>query len=154
MKSDAMRGLFAVALLSFAIAHGAGQAPRKTRGGLAESAAPALFCNHAWLDFLALAAAGSFAFALHRCRLDRIAELERIRMQIAADLHDDIGASLSQIAILSEVAGSHRGSKQDLDRIAEIARESVDSMGDIVWAINPRPDAVQDLTRRMRTYAS
>ena len=43
-------------------------------------------------------------FAAHRYRVAQTVSLERMRTTIATDLHDDIGASLSQIAILSEVA--------------------------------------------------
>ena len=61
---------------------------------------------------------------------------------IATDLHDDIGASLAQIAILSEVArvnGNGAGRPgEPLERVAILARELVDSMGDIVWSIRPR----------------
>src|SRR5690606_16417673 len=44
-----------------------------------------------------------FAYVIYRYRLQRIIEIERVRTRIATDLHDDIGASLSQISILSEV---------------------------------------------------
>jgi signal transduction histidine kinase len=86
-------------------------------------------------------------------------EIERVRLRIAVDLHDDIGASLSRIAILSEVArrqASGGGSNVDgpLARIAATSREVVDAMNDIVWAIDPHRDSLDDLTRRMRRFAS
>jgi len=96
-------------------------------------------------------------YGLYRFRLDRVLELEHIRMRIATDLHDDIGSSLSQIAILSEVA--RRPGEADTDAmdplggIARISRELVDSMSDIVWAVNPKRDNLLDLTRRMRQFA-
>ena len=98
------------------------------------------------------------AYALHRLRLVRLVELERVRTRIATDLHDDIGSSLTQIAILSEVA--ERGMKQPdpavaepISRVSLISRELVDSMSEIVWAINPRNDRLQDLVSRMRRFA-
>src|SRR5205807_8273440 len=57
-----------------------------------------------WFLVLAAAATGLGAYTLHRYRLARVLELERVRLRIAVDLHDDIGASLSRIAVLSEVA--------------------------------------------------
>jgi hypothetical protein len=56
--------------------------------------------------FLALLAmlSASVIYWLHRFRVTRLVELERVRTRIATDLHDDVGSSLSQIAILSEVA--------------------------------------------------
>ncbi len=97
-------------------------------------------------------------YALHRTRLARLLELERVRMRIATDLHDDIGSSLSQIAILSEVA-ERRMTQPDpavaepISRVSRISRELVDSMSEIVWAINPRNDRLQDLASRMRRFA-
>ena len=41
--------------------------------------------------------------ALRRSREERLAEIERVRRRIATDLHDDIGSSLTQISVLSEV---------------------------------------------------
>jgi signal transduction histidine kinase len=80
-------------------------------------------------------------------------------MRIATDLHDDIGSSLSQIAILSEVARQQMGrgdmrATEPLSMIASASRELVDSMSDIVWAINPRRDRLNDLVQRMRRFAS
>ena len=79
-------------------------------------------------------------------------------MRIATDLHDDIGANLTKISILSEVAKQQFGNgdgdaNNPLSSIARIARESVASMGDIVWAISPRRDSLLDLVRHMREHA-
>jgi len=108
-----------------------------------------------WFQLMLAGALALLAFGLHRYRLQRFLQVERVRMRIATDLHDDIGSSLSQIAILSELAraGDGKAALSHLERIAEIARELVDSMSDIVWAINPRRDRVGDLTQRMRRYA-
>jgi len=86
--------------------------------------------------------------------------MERVRTRIATDLHDDIGANLTKISILSEVVQQKLGNRENdiqegklLENIAETSRESVSAMGDIVWAINPKKDSLIDLTRRMRQYA-
>src|SRR5207248_1603874 len=89
---------------------------------------------------------------------ERLIELERVRKRIATDLHDDIGSSLTRISLLSEVA-QRRGREADADGngslsvIAGLSRELVDSMSDIVWAINPEKDSLGDLTQRMRHFA-
>jgi signal transduction histidine kinase len=85
-----------------------------------------------------------------------VIELERVRTRIATDLHDDIGSNLTRIALMSEVLnqqGGNGSTAQMLPSIANIARESVASMNDIVWAISPEHDRVLDLTRRMRQHA-
>lgn len=94
---------------------------------------------------------------LNRYRLGRVIALERVRARIAADLHDDIGSGLSQISILSEVAQqdpSGSGQTDPLKKIAATSRELLDSMSDIVWAINPHRDHMIDLVQRIRYFAS
>jgi ligand-binding sensor domain-containing protein/signal transduction histidine kinase len=94
----------------------------------------------------------------HRYNVARVVELERVRTRIATDLHDDIGASLSRMAILSEVVkqvnGHNPQSAQMLTEIADSARGLVDSMSDIVWAIDPRRDDLQQVVARTRQFAA
>jgi len=94
-----------------------------------------------------------------RARNERLAELERVRQRIAADLHDEIGSSLTQISLLSEVARRHESAVapelgRSLSTIAASSRELVDAMADIVWAINPSKDHLSDVTQRMRRLAA
>ncbi len=107
----------------------------------------------------ALAEAQRAEEALGRSRAERLAELERVRKRIATDLHDDIGSSLTRISLISEVAQRQIGDGKvpangPLSMIAGLSRELVDSMSDIVWAINPSKDHLSDLTGRMRHFAS
>jgi ligand-binding sensor domain-containing protein/signal transduction histidine kinase len=114
-----------------------------------------------WQRWWFLALAGSVALALlylvYRARLARAVEIASMRTRIATDLHDDIGANLTKIAILSEVTRQQidaRGEAGDrLRTIARISRESVASMSDVVWAINPKRDTLRDTIRRMRQHA-
>ena len=109
--------------------------------------------------FLALVglAAAALLRAAHRYRLARALEIANVRTRIATDLHDDVGADLTKIAILSEVARQQldgRGEVSErLSAIARISREAVGSMTDVVWAIDPRRDSVLDTIRRMRQHA-
>jgi PAS domain S-box-containing protein len=98
------------------------------------------------------------AEALQHAREERMRELERVRKRIASDLHDDIGSSLTQISLLSEVAQQRMGKAdsaltEPLTMIASSSRELVDAMSDIVWAINPQKDHLSHLCQRMRTLA-
>ncbi|HKQ79501.1 MAG TPA: two-component regulator propeller domain-containing protein [Blastocatellia bacterium] len=114
-----------------------------------------------WFLALAMTMIGITGYVLYRYRVAQLLKLERMRTRIATDLHDDIGANLTRISILSEVAKQlqDKGANGDspvsgsLQSIGEIARESVASMSDIVWAINPERDSLIDLTRKMRQHA-
>jgi signal transduction histidine kinase len=79
-------------------------------------------------------------------------------MRIATDLHDDIGGTLSRIAILSEVVKRQPGLAPDaqrrLDDLGETARGLVDAASDVVWSVDPRRDDVASVLQRVRDHAS
>ena len=112
-----------------------------------------------WSLTLAVGLFGFLVYAAHRYRVGRLIELERVRTRIATDLHDDLGSSLSRMAILSEVAKRRiqdpsRDSIKILTDIAESSRKAVESMSDIVWAIDPRRDDLNNVVFRVRQFAS
>jgi ligand-binding sensor domain-containing protein/signal transduction histidine kinase len=116
-----------------------------------------------WQRWWFVTLAGLFVFGasamLYKYRVNRLLELERVRTRIATDLHDDIGSSLSQIAILSEVVRQkvgqdHVAVTEPLSQITTSSSELMDTMSDIVWAIDPHKDRLTDLTQRMRRFAS
>ena len=111
-----------------------------------------------WFVSLAAILVALAAYGIYRHRVTRLIELERVRMRIATDLHDDIGSSLSQISVLSEVINKRLGKEQSVAEpllmIGSLSRDLVDSLNDIVWAINPRRDRLSDLIYRMRRFAS
>jgi signal transduction histidine kinase/ligand-binding sensor domain-containing protein len=106
--------------------------------------------RRAWFIALVVVAVGLAARAVYQRRVARLLELANMRTRIASDLHDDIGANLTRIALLSDAAQSGDGHGATIGRIA---RESVATMGDIVWAIKPERESLIDLTRRMRQQA-
>jgi signal transduction histidine kinase/ligand-binding sensor domain-containing protein len=111
-----------------------------------------------WFLLSASTTAGLAIRSAWRYRQRQLAAVHRVRMRIAADLHDDIGSSLSQVAILSELARRAPApgvaeAGDPLDQIADVCRELVDSMSDIVWTTDPRRDRLGDLVQRMREFA-
>jgi signal transduction histidine kinase len=105
-----------------------------------------------WALLLAGLSVGLAVTAAHRIRLGQVLAMERIRGQIATDLHDEVGSGLSQIAVLNEVAkrDAPPASASLIDESAAIARALRESMSDIVWAVDPRKDRLVDLVQRMR----
>jgi signal transduction histidine kinase len=90
--------------------------------------------------------------------LERAREIENIRNRISRDIHDDIGAGLTRISILSEKIKSkvHSGNEEIsgiLNRISTQSREIVSNLGEIVWAVNPSNDTVDSLISYLRIYA-
>lgn len=91
----------------------------------------------------------------HRLR-QRMKELE-LRNQIAADLHDEVGSSLSSIHMLSQIATQKQDAdatqKDILTRMSTNAKETMDKMGDIVWMIKPGESEASSLKHRMERFA-
>ncbi|MBK7308845.1 MAG: histidine kinase dimerization/phosphoacceptor domain-containing protein [Chitinophagaceae bacterium] len=81
------------------------------------------------------------------------------RLAISQDLHDNIGSTLSSIAVYSEVAKiqGEKNGQQDmhdlLEKISATSNEMVTEMNDIVWAINPRNDSMEKIIQRMESFA-
>jgi ligand-binding sensor domain-containing protein len=98
------------------------------------------------------------AWGAYRYRVASLKKIEQMRTRIARDLHDDVGSALSKIVILSEVAlqtgDGGLGMGTTLNRIAETSREVLESVGDLVWAMNARTEHLEDLIRRMRSFSS
>ncbi len=109
--------------------------------------------KNSFIGGLALLSILSFlAYRTYRTR--QKLKLQLLRNKIASDLHDDVGSTLSSIAIFSEVA--QQQSKEVipmLDTIGDSARKMLDAMADIVWTINPENDQFEKIILRMRSFA-
>ena len=92
-------------------------------------------------------------------RVKHLLDIERLRIKLAADLHDNIGSSLTEISILSEVISKKiktedEGIRKSLNMISNSSRNLIDNMSDIVWLVNPKRDSLYDLILRLRdTYS-
>ncbi len=106
-----------------------------------------------WFLLLGVASIGVIGYAAHRHRLQHAVALERVRTRLAADLHDDLGSGLAEIAILTEVAGQREPSL-GLEVVARRARELRAAMSDIVWSVDPSGDSLEELINRWRETAS
>ncbi|HSH16183.1 MAG TPA: two-component regulator propeller domain-containing protein, partial [Verrucomicrobiae bacterium] len=114
-----------------------------------------------------LAALGSGAWLVRfisvrklRGKLDRLRRrhaLEKERARIAQDIHDDLGARLTQIALVGEIGQHHSDQPREVQThfhtITRTAREAVQSMDAIVWAVNPRNDSLDNLANYISQFA-
>jgi ligand-binding sensor domain-containing protein/signal transduction histidine kinase len=118
-----------------------------------------------WFKTLLIAGGcGILALALHRRhrleleRLERKHEMERERTRIARDMHDEIGSKLARISFLSEaLKGQAKGLKQSdsaIDSLAKTARDLLQSLDRMLWAVNPRNDTLEKLSGYLNAYAA
>lgn len=90
-------------------------------------------------------------------RAERQRDIERERTRIARDIHDDLGAQLTRITMMSESASEpeadpHR-TTDSIRRIYDTARELTRSMDEIVWAVSPRHDTLESLATYLEKFA-
>ncbi len=92
-----------------------------------------------------------------RQRADRRREIEQERARLAHDLHDDLGAGLTEVNMLSSLVKSSATSAQEkeryLDDLTGTALRMVTSLDEIVWAVNPRNDTIASLASYFGSYA-
>ena len=107
--------------------------------------------------------AGTVRVVSHRrlrnalARLEQQQLLERERMRIARDMHDEMGSKLTKISFLSEHAQVTTDSAgplgNKLESIAQTSRELLKTMDEIVWVVNPRNDTLENLVAYLGHYA-
>lgn len=106
-------------------------------------------------------------WGLHLLRLNVVHKLQRLgqaaalaeqRARFAQDMHDDIGASLTKIALLSEVAreNAHQPAVAEAQtaKISTIAGETVNSLSELIWVTNPKFDTLENLVAYLREYVA
>ncbi len=83
--------------------------------------------------------------------------LEHERSRIARDLHDQLGANLTQVALLAEMAESDKNLPDEVEdhaqQITQTARETTKALDEIVWAVNPSNDTLEGLVNYSGKYA-
>ena len=111
-----------------------------------------------WFYTICTAFGIAVLYLFYRYRIEQVRKIYRIRNEISQDLHDQVGATLTSISYLSEVAKQQTGknvkASDTLTKIGEYSREMIGEMNDIVWAINPANDKFDKITDRMQNYAS
>ena len=108
-----------------------------------------------WFYALCIATISAIAYGIFTYRLQQALKIERIRVRISSDLHDDVGTILSGLAMQSEILEltAPEPSKPKLQRISELSRSAMSRMRDTVWAIDARKDKLENLIDRMREHA-
>lgn len=93
---------------------------------------------------------------LNRSRIKQQVKQLQMRNNIAIDLHDEVGSSLSSIKMLSEIASAQKENNNQLDEILQKinnnAKETAEKMHDIIWMINPKHDQLENILQRMEKF--
>ena len=100
-----------------------------------------------------------YFFLLYKFRQQ--AKLQKVRNNIAADLHDDVGATLTSIGFFGELIRQKIINRAEpaevlplLSKVIDSSKESVETMRGVVWTINPNNDFALDFFEKLKYYAS
>ncbi len=113
-----------------------------------------------WFRILVIFSLGGLLYSFYRYRLNKLLEVERTRVRIARDLHDEVSATITGIVYFSNAIANEIGKsitpmlKKLLNLINESATEVQESMSDIIWSINPENDKWETILPKLRRYSS
>jgi two-component system sensor histidine kinase UhpB len=103
-----------------------------------------------------LIAGMGFVLLMNRNKLKRLEENQRLRNKIAADLHDEVGSTLSSILLISEMAQRQEKDTEKSKVFTKILKDSrhiAESMDEIIWAVNPGNDTMSGIMNKLKEYA-
>lgn len=116
------------------------------------------FWREWWFILLCAATLVLMVYMVYLYRIQELIRLQKVRNNIATDLHDDIGSTLTNINILAELSHANIGNNDKasvfIKRITEEVTATSQSLDDIVWSINSSNDSFAEMAARMRRYAS
>jgi signal transduction histidine kinase len=87
-----------------------------------------------------------------------LARTQEMRNRISKDLHDEVGATLSGVTLMSELASQRiqsmkiEESRVLIDRITQESKDMSEKMNDIVWTINPANDSMEKVLQKIQVY--
>ncbi len=102
---------------------------------------------------LVVLAIAGLLYLLYAFRIRQLKKIIAVRKKISADLHDDIGSTLSSINMYSQVAQLQENVSPHINTIQENTKEALEKLDDIVWATNPKNDKLENLIERIQNFA-
>jgi signal transduction histidine kinase/streptogramin lyase len=102
-----------------------------------------------WFKLAAGLCIAAGLMAAYSIRVSRLRMLEHLRLRIARDLHDEVGANLGSISLLAQIM-EKKPSSTDAAQVHSIAAQTVDTLRDIIWFIDPTHDNLSDLVMRLQ----
>jgi signal transduction histidine kinase len=110
-----------------------------------------------WAYFLYFGVTIVLLYSIHKYRIDKILEIQKVRNRIASDLHDEVSSTLSSITFFTEAIEKNKEREKSakyLKLISSSAGEAKEKMSDIIWSIDPEHDNWENLITKCKRYAS
>ncbi len=106
-----------------------------------------------WFNGLIITLISFVIYSLFKYRELQREKLEKLRHNIARDLHDDMGSTLSHIKMMSERESMRQESNPSFQIIADKTSEVMSNMSEIIWSINPKNDSLKNIIGKIQEFA-
>ncbi|MBK6828608.1 MAG: hypothetical protein IPG86_17920 [Chitinophagaceae bacterium] len=106
-----------------------------------------------WFKSLIALALIAIAYGLYRMRINQLRKEEKIRNQLASDLHDDLGSTLNSIKVHSNLAQMEKENSNHLVMVKQGAQDAINGVRDIIWVLDDKKDQLGDTFTRVGQFA-
>lgn len=116
---------------------------------------PPAFYQTIWFKLLIIFMISSLVYLAFWLEIRRKLHIERLRLNIASDLHDDVGVLLTKISMKTDLLADETTDdkkRKALDTISNLTRSVIMTMSDSIWSIDSRNDRIANLTDRMKGF--
>lgn len=103
-----------------------------------------------WFRIAVVLLLAALLLLVYSVRIARLRALENLRLRIARDLHDEVGANLGSISLLAQIMQKNPASAADAAQVRRMAVQTVDTLRDIIWFIDPKHHRLSDLVDRLQ----
>ena len=113
--------------------------------------------NEWWFYVLSLVTVAGIVYAFYRYRIRELIRIQNIRNRISADMHDEIGSTLSSVSFYSQallMQTTNEKHRKVLERIKENAQHVQESLSDIIWSVKASMDEMENVFSRMQRFGS
>jgi signal transduction histidine kinase len=107
-----------------------------------------------WFKTFVLLSVIAAAYGLYRMRINQLKKEEKIRNQLAGDLHDDLGSTLNSIKVHTNLALLEKEKPEHLEHVKQGAQDAISGVRDIIWVLDDKKDKLSDMLARVSQFAA
>jgi len=106
-----------------------------------------------WFKVLVVFAIIAIVYSLYKFRINNLKKAERVRIQVASDLHDELGGTLNSVKVFTNLALMEKNNTSHLEKIKEATQSAITGVKDIIWVLDDKRDTLDHLLGRINQFA-
>ena len=106
-----------------------------------------------WFKVLIILTIAAVFYGLYKFRINHLKKEEKIRIQVASDLHDELGSTLNSVKIFTNLALMEKENTSHLEKIKEATQSAISGVKDIIWVLDDKRDTLDHLLARINQFA-